>query len=220
MVAAEAPSHRTSTIQRDLIIRLVCETIQEAVDAGRTPQQGGEDALARLTGRGWTQAWLDLFGPAALASQWRQFAVEPQRERFYRAADVMQPSQPSHARPPLEQTGHPMQSDGRMSAPEVAHGRPSAVSLLSRDLESLLRTNLRLAGIWVKAGELRRKDIVTMRDEMRERALATLAGFKQRRARLMRLFEYFENDAEDLRSLVAGGRIGLEELRTFLADAN
>lgn len=236
---------------RDLITRLVCERVQEAVDNGEKPQEGGRRALESLVARGWDKTWMRLFGPSALASQWQSLIVDQERRRFYASlegvaeapivpsveaeerttVEVMLPGQPLPSAPRavtppfeeavVESAGLFVLPDSRVPAPPQAvepsrHGRESAVSILSRDIELLLATNLRVAGIPTTAGELRKADVLTIMAETRERASAYLAGYKRRAASLKRLSTYFEDDATYLRTLISVGRINATELRVFV----
>lgn len=209
---------REESVLRDLIQRLVCDVVQEEVDKGRSPREGGEIALQRLIGRRWDGAWMRLFGGSALATQWRALVVQPERERFYRATELISEAPEPVVERVQRTTETLVEPAPLLSSPEprIRHGRDDSVSILSKDIEALLATNMRVVGIWVRAGELRRKDVVTLRDTMREHAKAVVAGYKLRRARLQRVAAYFEDDVSDLRGLVVSGRISHEELRAFL----
>jgi hypothetical protein len=217
-LAAEDHDHREDAIKRELISRLICETVQSAVDEGKSSTEGGQLALERILSRHWEYDYLRFFAASAIADHWRTYAVRPEQERWKRAMDAV--SMPPHVMtgqlvaPAIDEL-KPM---GDLPVPRVdpvieQHGRPDAVSVLSKDIERLLQTPMRVAGIWARVGELKRKDVLTLRDENRERALAVLAGLKNHRARLVRIASRFENDAEDLRDLVLTGRISHDELR-------
>lgn len=98
----------------------------------------------------------------------------------------------------------------------VRHGREDSLSVLSRDMRQLLATQLTVAGIWVRAGELRRADVLTIMAESKQRMKSTLTGYRQRRDKLRALTSYYDNDAVDLNALALTGRFSTDQLRDFM----
>jgi len=215
----------------DLILETICETVQHAVDSGKGSEAGGWLAVEKIIDRNWDRDFVRLFGPSLAAHLWRTRSVKPEQDRLRRAFSsvsdlptppVPVPTPPSPEPPAVGQAASWLSPIKSMPEPQPAsgegHGRESAVSILSKDIERLLKTPITVAGLWTTVGELHRKDILQLGQEKRERARNHLLNMRRERQALERVTHYFRGDQETLRGVVTSGRLSQTELRAAFGN--
>lgn len=70
---------------------LICEWVQERIDAGESESDAGTAVLRRLMAEGLADPFLDRFGPGMVAQVWHRYSVAPARRLGWLPPKLVEP---------------------------------------------------------------------------------------------------------------------------------